>query len=253
MAEPQSPEVPNQSTLARPRLSAAAIARSVRAALKRAHRSVRWLYAPWGKPLNGQTVRTSSMQWLIDTFGFDCAIETGTFRGTTTEWLSSACRLETYSIEASWRYHLYARWRLRGIRAAHLLHDDSRAGLRRLRGRIAANARVLCYLDAHWGPDLPLREELEIVFGSWPRSVVVIDDFEVPGDPGYGFDDYGPGARIGLDLIGPPDGLDCYLPNVPADQETGARRGWAVLAPTIDRPTMAECPGVARWIADESP
>jgi len=48
--------------------------------------------------------------------------------------------------------------------------------------------RTLFYLDAHWGPGTPLREEIETISRSWESSVVVFDDFAVEDDPAYGFD-----------------------------------------------------------------
>jgi hypothetical protein len=41
------------------------------------------------------------------------------------------------------------------------------------------------YLDAHWNEDLPLAEEIDLIFSRSPCAVVMIDDFEVPGDPGF--------------------------------------------------------------------
>jgi hypothetical protein len=63
--------------------------------------------------------------------------------------------------------------------------------------------------------------------------VVVIDDFEVPGDPGYAFDDYGAGKALTSEYI---SGmierfkLRAYYPTKPSTCETGAKRGCVVLA-----------------------
>jgi hypothetical protein len=88
-------------------------------------------------------------------------------------------------------------------------------------------------LDAHWEDDLPLREEVEIITSSWERAVVIIDDFEVTGDAGYTFDDYGPGRRLCLDyLAGTP--WPIYFPTLDSAAETGGRRGCAVIvAPSL--------------------
>ena len=60
---------------------------------------------------------------------------------------------------------------------------------------------TLFYLDAHWGKRLPLADEMRVVAGAFPRCVIAIDDFMVPDDPGYAFDDYGPGKRLDLDYV----------------------------------------------------
>lgn len=63
--------------------------------------------------------------------------------------------------------------------------------------------RLFAYLDAHWGEDLPLAEKLEIVFSWDSDAIVMIDDFQVPDDPGYAYDDYGPGKALTPDLVDP--------------------------------------------------
>ena len=45
-----------------------------------------------------------------------------------------------------------------------------------------------------------LREELEIIFSTWSRPIVMIDDFAVP-ESAYGYDDYGPGKTLDLSYI----------------------------------------------------
>jgi hypothetical protein len=58
-----------------------------------------------------------------------------------------------------------------------------------------------------------------------------VDDFQVPGDSGYGYDDYGPGKALTLDYVRPlrdQYGLRVYFPSAPAADETGACRGCAV-------------------------
>jgi hypothetical protein len=76
---------------------------------------------------------------------------------------------------------------------------------------------------------------------------VVIDDFEVPWDRGYRYDDFGPGAKIGIDLLPQLEQFDCYLPSDPATSETGMRCGCAVLAPVSERERLAACPSLRRW------
>jgi hypothetical protein len=48
---------------------------------------------------------------------------------------------------------------------------------------------------------LPLVDEIALAFRHWPEAVVMIDDFAVPGDPGYGFDVYGAGQALRLDYL----------------------------------------------------
>jgi hypothetical protein len=50
------------------------------------------------------------------------------------------------------------------------------------------NDPTLFYLDAHWEEYLPLRDELQLIYNNFPRAVVLVDDFKVDDDLGYGFD-----------------------------------------------------------------
>jgi hypothetical protein len=69
-----------------------------------------------------------------------------------------------------------------------------------------------------------------------PTRIRKLEGFldEVPGDPGYGFDDYGAGRQLALPYLAPlgaPE-LTAFFPAVPSGQETGARRGCVILATT---------------------
>jgi hypothetical protein len=57
----------------------------------------------------------------------------------------------------------------------------------------------------------------------------MIDDFEVPGDPGFGYDDYGSEKALNQKYIAPPHGLTIFYPSAPSREETGRWRGCAVL------------------------
>jgi hypothetical protein len=90
---------------------------------------------------------------------------------------------------------------------------------------------TLFYLDAHWESYLPLREEAELVIGHFPQAVLLIDDFAVPDDLGYKFDDYGPGKRIDLEYLLSANlpTIRVYFPSTPSHKENGARRGCAIV------------------------
>jgi hypothetical protein len=92
--------------------------------------------------------------------------------------------------------------------------------------------RTLFYLDAHWEEDLPLWEEIDLIFAEQPHAVIIVDDFRVPRDLGYGYDDYGWGKCLSasnlyeVTLIRP----SLFFPNQPSGHETGVVRGCVVLA-----------------------
>ena len=191
----------------------------------------------WGGPFNGQRYRQDLFRSLVEKFAPVAIVETGTYLGTTTEFLA-ATELPIYSIESDPHNYGFARarfWRRRNI---HLLRGDSRKALRKMfDGPLhwARNRSVLVYLDAHWGHDLPLAEELSIVFGVCPNAIVMVDDFRVPFDTGYGYDDYGPCRSLTAELIEPTvaaHSLQVFYPSTTSAEETGARRGCVVIAST---------------------
>ena len=88
------------------------------------------------------------------------------------------------------------------------------------------------YLDAHWNADLPLVEEIGIIASNWSEFIAMIDDFQVPHDEGYGYDDYGDHQRFTLNDFGSTFeryALIPFFPTAPSDRETGHRRGCVVL------------------------
>ena len=176
--------------------------------------------AGWG-PFNGQTARQALFVDIVAKTRPQTIVETGTFLGVTTE-LMSQTGLPVFSIESHARTCGFARARLWRARNVKLLHADSRAGLHRLFDgplRPISGLTVFFYLDAHWNDDLPLAEEIDIIFSRCPRAIVMIDDFEVPGDAGYGFDDYGPGKALVSSYIRPAISahqLQAFYPSTPS-------------------------------------
>ena len=184
-------------------------------------------------PFNGQESRQAVLGSLLQSYPFDLVIETGTYRGTTTERLRTLTSAPIVTIEVSRRYYEYARKRLSGLADTRTIHGDSAGEIRRLAALPAHDrqANVFAYLDAHWAARLPARWEILELLSGWDSVCIVIDDFKVPTDPGYGYDDYGPGQVLDLAFLSglPLEGVSVFFPRLPAAQETGHRRGWVVL------------------------
>lgn len=190
------------------------------------------LWVSWGGPMNGQVGRQRVVRQLAASFRPEVVIETGTFRGATTSFLHAVTGAPTYTVEATPRYFEFARRRFAAVPEISVERGDSRTVLRRLAQDAALSSkRAFIYLDAHWEEDLPLAEEIEIIREGWRRSVVMIDDFAVPDDPGYRYDDYGPGKVLNTDYLPTLDGWTLLFPSIRSSDETGARRGCVVLVP----------------------
>ncbi len=182
---------------------------------------------------NGQSGRQRIFAGIMEKMSFECIVETGTYIGNTTGWMNHLSRLPVHSCEINRRFHLLARRRLEARKDVHLEIGDSVSFLRRLAKARPWPNPVFFYLDAHWYESLPLAEELRWIAGHWNDFVVMVDDFEVPWDDGYGFDDYGFGRSLTIGCFSKQFkelGLIAYSPTLPASQETGARSGCAVLA-----------------------
>ena len=188
-----------------------------------------------GGACNGQSGRQQLITDLLAVVPVSAIIETGTFRGTSTEFFAEA-GLPVFSIEGAPRNYGFARAHLARYPNVHLVLGDSRVQLRRLLLEELSSFRrevIFFYLDAHWNADLPLAEELDIIFQNCPRAIVMVDDFEVPNDTGYGFDDYGPSKALTFDYIYHTVqrfDLSVFYPNVPSIEETGMKRGSVILA-----------------------
>lgn len=185
----------------------------------------------WGGPLNGQQGRREAFAALVHSTEPAAIVETGTFRGITTEWMAQNFKEPIYTCETDPRYFHQAKQKLAPFTHVYCELKDSRAFLRDLSNILPGERPVLYYLDAHWAEDLPLREEIEIILSADDNAVVMIDDFAVPGDEGYRWDDYGPGKRLTLEIFEGTLATEAHLffPSLPSGAETGAKRGCCVV------------------------
>jgi hypothetical protein len=207
----------------------------------------------FGPPMNGQAERTELVRQVITQCGIERIVETGTFLANTTVWFAGF-GLPVMTVEINARYFGFSQARLRthGNVAAH--EGNSIDFLRSIIARaVNHTAPTLFYLDAHWLNHLPLRAEVELITANFSRSVIIIDDFEVPGDPGYGFDDYGAGKRLSLGYLlqAATPSLAIYFPRIRSEQETGARRGSATLTASSELAEVLDrLPALRRWTRD---
>ncbi len=201
--------------------------------------------------LNGQRHRQEIFAELLSTFPFEAIVETGTFTGNTAGYMARKTKLPVYTVERNPRFHAIAKTRLKDFQNITFALGDSRTCLNKFAGNGVAGKHTFFYLDAHWNEDLPLAEEIEIISKNWKRFVIMVDDFQVPGDDGYGYDDdYGWWGR-GLDVrsyggVFARCGLTAFFPTASSASETGARRGCVVLVKNEDaEKTRSSVPSLA--------
>jgi hypothetical protein len=185
------------------------------------------IFYPFGFAMNGQTSRLEATRQIIHALKIENIVETGTFRGTTTEWFAQF-GIPVDTVEVYERNFIFSKERLAKLANVRTTLDSSVSFLTK---RAPSSARHLFYLDAHWENYLPLRDELRLISDRYPNAIVLIDDFQVPGDDGYGYDNYGVDNALTLEYVAhsnlPP--FSIFLPATPAREETGFKRGWVVL------------------------
>ena len=81
--------------------------------------------AGWGGPMNGQRHRQRIVRELARAIAFDQVVETGTFRGSSTEFFASVTGAPVTMVESSRRYYEFARRRFAGLPYIDAVHGDS--------------------------------------------------------------------------------------------------------------------------------
>lgn len=186
------------------------------------------------QPFNGQVHRIAAVTALAKALRPTIALETGTYLGSSTPYLAGLAERGAITIEIDAFTADRAAHRFRKNHPSvsiELLRGDSARLIRSALSTLDASTdRVLAYLDAHWLDQIPTRTELEALDewgGVW---VAVIDDFQVPGDEGYGHDAYG-AVVIGPNIVPDRDHLQVWVVGAPSASETGALRGTGVVIP----------------------
>jgi hypothetical protein len=121
--------------------------------------------------------------------------------------------------------------RLREFSSISLYNLDSREFLKLLSTspEIIQN-ECFIYLDAHWGKDLPLREEISIIASRWEKFIIMIDDFKVPDDDGYKHDRYVTLKYIDMPFLFSHHKLCAFFPTLSSNDEPAGATGCVILA-----------------------
>lgn len=113
--------------------------------------------------MNGQVGGCEIARALARVVRFERVVETGTYRGTTTEFLSAIFGAPVLTVEKDLRCFTFASRRLSTLRGVTVHLGDSRDALRDLVATKQYNLTTFFYLDAHWNADLPLGEEVRLI------------------------------------------------------------------------------------------
>ena len=129
------------------------------------------------------------LTYLKKAYQIDTAVETGTFMGNTTVFLSNLFD-DVYTIEIVEKTYNETASNLKDFSNVQCFLGSSDVVLVNLLPKLEGQ-RTLFYLDAHWEDHWPLRQELiEISKTHHDNCVIVIDDFKVPGRQDIPYDKY---------------------------------------------------------------
>jgi len=123
---------------------------------------------------------------LKNKYGIKTAIETGTYHGMTTAWLSKNFD-KVHTTEVNKTYYAEAVKNLVGLNNISMNLSDSTQALPNILKQCDNNTIV--FLDAHWYKN-PVLKELEMIAQSGLKPIIAIHDFKNPKHPDYGFDIY---------------------------------------------------------------
>lgn len=167
------------------------------------------LYGPGWGAFHRDRVYRALMLDLLETFAFTSFVETGTYRGYSSELVAHRHpRLPVFTVELVEATYARAARALKRYRNVTALLGTSNDVVARLIAEKKIGDMPLYYLDAHWQTYWPLRDELRAITEAGGKATIVIDDFEVPGRPQFGYDidgggDRTEGQKCNLDYIRP--------------------------------------------------
>jgi len=196
----------------------------------------------FGGPFNGQVLRIAGFRALARSGRLVELVETGTHRGTTTEFMARHVDCPVKTTESDPYYFESSRLRFEDLRQlgcpwvdnVHLYPLDSRSFLTEvLQQPVPEGGVSFFYLDAHCdylgsrGDDEnPLVAEVRLIRPARRHCIILIDDCDVPDDPAYGNEEGNTVAELTPLLAS----FDAWFFPQSSRHETGAMRGSIVLS-----------------------
>jgi len=130
-------------------------------------------------------------------------VETGTFLGSTTKLFARLFpEIPVYTCEIIKENYEKAKKILFKYPNIHVYHMSSPDFLNMLIKEKLLGEMPMFYLDAHWLDQWPLEQEIKIISKEIKNSIVLIDDFKIPGNSTFAFDSY-KDKECSLDRINP--------------------------------------------------
>lgn len=153
-------------------------------------------------PFNGDRFVCKEFIKLKEKFDLNVAVETGSCLYSTTKWLGENFT-NVHTIELSEEYSKHGIHKVSGMPNVHPQIGDSVSFLERMCETLTTNDKCIFFLDAHWGQNCPLMQELDVLAKIKTNlpPVIAIHDFYT-GDEKLGWDEYN-GQRFDYKWIEP--------------------------------------------------
>jgi hypothetical protein len=199
-------------------------------------------------PFNGDTFVCKEFLRLKELYELNVAVETGSCFYSTTKWLGENFE-KVHTVEINAEYAKEGVAKVLGMANVKPEINDSVIYLKNL--QLSETDRAIFFLDAHWGQNCPLMEELDAIANMNLKAppIIVIHDFYT-GDENLGWDEYN-GQRFDYDWIrqkvirlGVSYGEYRHYFNTDAE---GAKRGVIYLTPKVSEISIS----LSLSIADE--
>lgn len=161
------------------------------------------------KPFHDDPILKQLISEVTNHYGVRSFFETGTFRGDTLNYYAEHHEnVKCYSVEVNRLFYTWAKWSIYADNI-HLIRGRSVDALKKTLPLL--EYPVLFWLDAHWGENWPLLEELKLIVALGGPSIIFIDDCQVPWEPSFGYDTYG-SQPLNCDYIRRATSADIHLP-----------------------------------------
>jgi hypothetical protein len=161
-------------------------------------------------------------------------VETGTLYGNTAGFTNRVFKTPVFTAELNSTHHLVSKANLAWARGVTQYKASSPDFLNQVCQGSAIGDNPMFYLDAHWNEFMPLPDELTIIAENCDKAVILIDDFMVPWDDRFLYDEY-PDIRIDVEIINKwlrpiREDISVYMPSYdPGSDPSGKGIGFAII------------------------
>ena len=183
---------------------------------------------------NRECIRAFIISKLYSSYNCSAFVETGTFYGHTSAYVRKTFKTSVYTSEINTTHYFVSKLNLIWFAGIISTLSNSSEFVANICNKGTLGDNPMFYLDAHFYEHMPLPDELLNIGNLCEKAIIVIDDFLIPSQPEFLYDEY-PGIRIDLELVETTlsqirKDIDVYLPNYdPRLDPTGKGIGFAVI------------------------